>query len=113
MKLMGNSVLIQLDPESNKVDSGILYKPDGAMEHVLRTGVVLDVGPGKYLNNDNSLRQPMDVSPGDGVVFVKFVATHTETAKSIQKYVGDDKAILQYSDIMLVYDRADPPVFSQ
>lgn len=113
MRLQGNTVLIKLDPESNKTQSGILYKPDGAHEHVLRTGVVLQVGPGKYLTDDTDARQPMGVEPGDGVLFIKFVATHTETAKSIREYLKEDEALLQLSDIMLVFDHNDPPEFSQ
>lgn len=113
MQLVGNTVLVRLDPESNKTKSGILYKPDGAMEDILRTGEILQVGPGKYLFDDQRLRQPMDVHPGDGVVFVKFVATHTETAKGISKYLGENEAFLQLSDIMLVYDRAEAPEFGQ
>jgi co-chaperonin GroES (HSP10) len=113
MELKGNAVLIRLDPENDKTKSGTLYKPDGAMEDVFRTGEILRVGPGKYLFEDQKLRQPIDVKPGDGVVFIKFLATHTETAKGIQKYLGEDEAILQLSDIMLVYDRADPPEFGQ
>jgi len=113
MQLLGNTVLIKLDPESNKTKSGVLFKPEGACEDVLRTGVVVDVGPGKYLTDDTMARQPMDVKVGDGVVFVKFVATHTETAKGIREYLKEDEALLQLSDIMLVFDHGNPPEFGQ
>lgn len=113
MRPYGNSILIKMDPEKSKTKSGLLYKPDGAHEDVLRTGVVVKVGPGKYIRDDSSARTPMEVQVGEGVVFVKFVATFTETAKSIQKVIGQDMALLQLSDIMLVYDRKDPPEFSQ
>ncbi len=113
MRPWGNSVLVRMDPEKSTTHSGILYKPDGAHEDVLRTGEVVDVGPGKYLRDDSSARTPMDVKVGDGVVFVKFVASFTETAKSIQKVIGKDMALLQLSDIMLVYDRKEAPEFTQ
>lgn len=90
-----------------------LFKPETAHEHVLRTGEVVDVGPGKYVSGDSRERTPLGVSPGDGVVFVKFLATHTETAKGIQKYIGEGLAIIQHTDVMLIYDRADAPEFSQ
>ena len=111
-KLCGNTILIRLDPETTKTSGG-LYKPDGAMEHVLRTGEVLQVGPGKYAADDTSVRVPMDVQPGDGVVFIKFIATHMESAKGVRKYLSEDEALIQSSDVMLVYDRLDPPEFSQ
>ena len=112
MKPWGNSVLIELDPETSKTHSGILYKPEGAHEDTLRTGKVLKVGPGRFLGN-TSERTPMEVKPGDGVLFVKFIASFTETAKSINKVLGKNQALLQLSDILLVFDRDDAPEFGQ
>ena len=113
MRLLGNTVLVRLDPESNKTKSGTLFKPDGACEDILRTGEVVDIGLGKYLHDDQRTRTPMDVKVGEGVVFVKFLADKTGTAAGIKKYIDEGLAILQLSDIMLAYDRADPPEFSQ
>ena len=112
MKMMNDCILIALDPESDKVASGLLFKPEVANEHVLRTAKVVQVGPGKWVG-DPAVRSPMEVSPGDGVVFVKFVATHTETAKSIQHVVGKDLAIIHPEDILLVFDHSNPPEFNQ
>jgi co-chaperonin GroES (HSP10) len=113
MQLLGNTVLVRLDSESNKTLSGTLFKPDGAHEHVLRTGEVVDVGLGKYLQEDQRTRMPFDIKVGEGVVFVKFLADKTGTAQGIQKFIPEGHAILQLSDIMLAYDRSDPPEFSQ
>jgi co-chaperonin GroES (HSP10) len=112
MKLMRDCILVELDPEKETVGSGILIKPENAHEHVFRTAKVLQVGPGKWVG-DPSVRAPMTVAPGEGVVFVKFVATHTETAKSIQHVVGKDKAIIHPEDILLVFDHSNPPEFNQ
>jgi len=109
--MMGNSILIKLDPEPVKMSCG-LFRPDVAHEHVLRTAEVVDAGPGKFIGG-TAFREPMDVSPGDGVIFVKFLATHTETAKGIKKYLEEGTAIIQRDDILLVYDRSKPPEFNQ
>jgi co-chaperonin GroES (HSP10) len=111
MKLFNDLILVRLDPESDKLASG-LFKPEKAHEHVFRTGEVVDTGPGQWAKKA-SVRIPTGVQKGDGVIFVKFVATHTETAKSIQKVIGKELALLHQSDIVLVYDRNDPPEISQ
>jgi co-chaperonin GroES (HSP10) len=112
MKLMNDCILVALDPESNKMASGLLFKPENANEHVLRTAKVVQVGPGKWIGG-TAIRAPMEVQPGDGVVFIKFVATHTETAKSIQSVVGKDLAIIHPEDILLAFDHDNPPEFNQ
>jgi co-chaperonin GroES (HSP10) len=112
MKLMRDCILVHLDPEKETIGSGLLIKPENAHEHVFRTAKVLQVGPGKWVG-DPSVRAPMEVQPGDGVVFVKFVATHTETAKSIQRVVGQEQAIIHPEDVLLVFDHANPPAFNQ
>lgn len=112
MKMMNDCILVALDQESDKIVSGLLFKPDTANEHVFRTAKVVQVGPGKWVG-DPAVRAPMAVKPGDGVVFVKFVATHTETAKAIQHVVGKDLAIIHPEDILLAFDHDDHPEFNQ
>lgn len=112
MRMMNDCILIALDPEKDKMASGLLFKPESANEHILRTAKVVQIGPGKWVG-DPSVRAPMDVKPGDGVVFIKFVATHTETAKSIQHVVGKELAIIHPEDILLVFDHDNPPEFNQ
>lgn len=111
MKLLNDTILIKLDPETDKLISG-LYKPETAHDHVFRTGEVIDVGPGKWAKKAD-VRDPISLKKGDGVIFVKFVATHTETAKSIQKVIGKDLAFLHPSDVVLVYDRSESLEISQ
>lgn len=110
LKMMNDSILIKLDEDSNKTVSGILYKPDGACEHVLRTAEVLGVGPGKYVAKAD-VRDKIDLKEGDGVLFIKFV-TYTNTSQEIQQVIGKDKAIIRPADVLLVYNRDDPPQFS-
>jgi hypothetical protein len=73
---------------------------------------VLQAGPGKWAKKAD-VRVPVGVVEGDGVVFVKFVATFTKTAQAIQSVVGETRAILKPEDILLVYDRNERPEISQ
>jgi len=111
LRLMGDRVLIRLDPESDKTMSGLLFKPDDAHESVLRTGEVIDVGPGRWTEKGDK-RIPLGVEIGEGVVFIKFVATNTKTAESLQMHLNEGEALITPNDILLVYDRKEPPRFA-
>jgi len=110
LKLMGDRILVRMDPESEKTISGLLFKPDDAHETVFRTGEVIDVGPGKWIDKKNE-RIPMPVERGEGVLFIKFVATSTKTAESLKAHLGDAEALLQPNDVLLVFDRKEFPRF--
>lgn len=110
LRLMGDRILVKIDPESEKTASGLLFKPDDAHETIVQTGEVIDVGPGRWAEKEHR-RIPVGVEPGEGVVFVKFVATSTKTAESLKAHLSKDEAILQPGDILLAYDRSDPPQF--
>ena len=111
MKLLNDWIHIRLDPDQEKVGDGVLYKPDGAYEHVLRTAEVIAVGPGRWCESGEK-RVPIDLKPGDGVVFIRFVADGTKTGQAIQAILGKDEALIRSSDVLLVYDRGDAPRFS-
>jgi len=108
MKVLNDWVHIRLDPDEEM--AGSIIKPQGAYDHILRTAEVLQVGPGVWCKGLDK-REPMGVEPGEGVVFIRFVADSTRTAQSIQAKIGKDEALIRLSDIMLVYDRKDPPRF--
>jgi hypothetical protein len=42
------------------------------------------------------------VEVGERIMFVKFVATNTQTAESVQHVIGKDFAMLESRDILLV-----------
>jgi len=111
LRLMNDRILLRLDPESNKVASGLLFKPDDAHESILRTGEVIDVGPGRWADKGDQ-RIPVGVEIGEGVLFIKFVATSTKTAESLQAHLAKDEALITPNDVLLVYDRKDPPRFA-
>lgn len=111
MKIMGDRILLRLDPESKKTVSGVLYKPDDAHDTILRTGEVIGVGPGRWAQ-ERDVRKPVGVELGEGVVFIKFVATSTKTAEAIQPYLDGDEALISVNDVLLVYDRKVSTSFS-
>lgn len=115
LRLQNDNVLVKMDPESEKVISGILIKPQIAHEHVLRTGKVVQIGPGKWAKKkgrDLNKRVRPDIEVGDGVLFIKFL-NMTETNKALQFYLGEDEIILRPDDVLLVFDHDNPPEFNQ
>jgi co-chaperonin GroES (HSP10) len=97
---MNDNVLIELEPEGEMVANNTLHKPDGANEHVLRTARVIKVGPGKWCTHQKHQmsRREMMCVPGMRIVFIKFVATHTNTARDIQQVIGEDYALIKDND---------------
>jgi len=116
LRLMGDNILIRLDPESEKSSSGIIIKPGEAMETILRTGEIIAVGPGKHAKDkdrDLDKRVPMVVEVGEGVVINRFIASNTKTAEALHQFILDnDEALIKAGDILLVYDRKKPIVLS-
>ena len=112
LRLMGDNILVRLDPDSEKTSSGIIIRPKDAMETIMRTGVVIGVGPGRYAkkgDHDLDRRLPMMVEVGEGVILNRFIASNTKTAEALQQCVLDgDEALIKASDILLVYDRREP-----
>ena len=101
---IGDSILVQMDEESDKVAGGLLFKPDAATEHIFTKAVVLAVGPGKWSKNGD--REPVQLEPGMGVIFIKYLAK-THTGEYVQYALGENQAILKPSDVILAYDRAN------
>ena len=66
--------------------------PDTAKERP-QEGDVIAVGPGKLL--DSGERAPMDVKPGDKVIFAKYGGTEI-------KIDGEEYMILRQSDILAI-----------
>lgn len=66
--------------------------PDTAKERP-QEGEVIAVGPGKLL--DSGERAPMDVKPGDKVIFAKYGGTEI-------KIDGEEYMILRQSDILAI-----------
>ena len=102
---MNDQILVFLEPEADKFSQApSLVKPDAAKpDHVFRIGRVIRKGPGKW-NKKQTARIPTGVEEGTRVLFVKFVATQTKTAESIQHVLGEHFALLRPSDLLLELD---------
>jgi co-chaperonin GroES (HSP10) len=103
IRLLNDNVMIRLEPESETTASGLIIKPQDKHEHVFRAGRVVQVGPGGWAEEDE-VRKPMFCKEGMRVLFVKFVATHTQSARHVQSIIGKDHAIIKDYDAMLELD---------
>jgi chaperonin GroES len=96
MKLrpLQDRVLIRrVEPETKT--SGGIFIPDTAQEKPME-GEVVAVGPGA--RDEAGTLHPLDVKPGDRVLFGKWSGTEV-------KLEGEDLMIMKESDIMGVLDR--------
>ena len=86
-------VIVKRVQEEEKTKGGIII-PDTAKEKPLE-GRVVAVGNGKVL--DNGTVRPLNVKPGDRVLFVKYAGNEV-------KIDGDEHLILREDDILAVIE---------
>ena len=87
-------VIAKRIPEEEKTKGGIII-PDNAKEKPLE-GVIVAVGSGKVL--DNGTVRPLEVKPGDRVLFVKYGGNEV-------KIDGEEHLMLCEDDILAILDR--------
>jgi chaperonin GroES len=68
--------------------------PDTAQEKP-REGLILAVGPGRVL--DDGTREPMDLKPGDKVLYAKYSGTEF-------KLDDEDVLIISHKDVLAVVE---------
>jgi chaperonin GroES len=88
---LGDRVLVKAVERAEQTKSG-LFLPDTAQEKP-QEAIVLAVGNGKLL--DNGTRTPIDLKPGDKVLYSKYAGT--EIKQDDEEYL-----ILRESDILAV-----------
>ena len=100
-----DQILVYLEPDASKFSSApSLVKPDTVKaDHVFRFGRVVRVGPGVWSKKGTN-RKPVNVEAGTRVMFIKFVATNTKTAESVQHILGKDFALLRSKDLLFEID---------
>ncbi len=91
LKPLEDRVVVKPSTEEERTRGGIVL-PDTAKERP-QEGEVIAVGPGKLL--DSGERAPMDVKPGDKVIFAKYGGTEI-------KIDGEEYMILRQSDILAI-----------
>ena len=90
---LGDRVVIRRVEEEAKTKGGIII-PDNAKEKP-QEGEVIAAGPGAY--DDDGKRIPMDVKPGDRILFGKWSGSEV-------KIDGEELLIMKESDILGVLD---------
>ncbi|MYB44510.1 MAG: co-chaperone GroES [Acidimicrobiia bacterium] len=92
LKPLGDRVIVSPNEDDEQRTASGLVIPDTAKEKPV-TGTVLAVGPGEL--NDDGDRTPVDVAPGDTVVYSKYAGTEL-------KYEGEEYLILASRDLLAV-----------
>lgn len=93
IKPTGMRILVQKDKVEEKTSGGI-YKPIEQKEG-MRTGTVLNVGPGKELSNGRMLTPT--AKAGDRIVFSEYAGTKVKV-KGVEHLLMDDGDILAFFD---------------
>ena len=88
---LADRVVIRALEETETMRGG-LYIPDTAKEKP-QQGEVIAVGPGKF--DDKGQRVPMDVKPGDKVLYGKYSGTEVTIE-------GEQVLILRESDVLAI-----------
>ena len=90
LKPLGDRLIIRAIEEEETTASGIVL-PDTAKEKPQK-GKVIAVGDGK-INEDTGKRTPLDVAPGDEILYSKYGGTEI-------KVDGEDLLVLRESDVL-------------
>ncbi|MDQ4039026.1 MAG: co-chaperone GroES [Actinomycetota bacterium] len=91
IKPLEDRVVVQANEAETTTASGLVI-PDTAKEKP-QEGTVIAVGPGRI--DDKGNRVPMDVSPGDTVIYSKYGGTEV-------KYGGEEYLVLSARDLLAV-----------
>lgn len=111
---MHDNILIRVDEES-AVTAGGIIKPEGATENIQGTAEVVAVGPGVWnypKKGEESKRVSVGVEPGDGIVFIKYLAKTRTNEQLRQWHLQERELLIKPPDVLLVYDRKNPPDFT-
>ncbi len=93
LKPLGSRVVVE-PIEQEEITAGGIVLPETAKEKPQK-GKVLSVGPGE--RDEDGKRIPMDVSPGDTVLFAKYAGTEI-------KIDGKKLLILKESDLLAIVE---------
>lgn len=105
LRIRGDNVLVREDPISEKTDSGMLYKPDGAVEHVVHTGTVCAFGD---LNTESGPVSPPGLEVGMKCAYIRFLREQ-ESNLQIRKRFGEEYYRVKTADILFVYPEDAAP----
>ena len=86
---LNDRIVVQPEEAETKTAGGILI-PDTADKEKPMVGTVLNVGNGKYVEGK---RQPLDVKPGDKILFGKYAGNNI-------KFEGREYLIMREEDVL-------------
>jgi len=95
LKPLGDRVVVKPLEEEERTKGGIVL-PDTAKEKP-QHGEVIAVGPGEW-DKDGKKRIPLDVKPGDRVLYAKYAGTEVKTDDG-------DLLILRASDVLAIVEK--------
>lgn len=95
LKPLGDRVVVKPLEEEERTKGGIVL-PDTAKEKP-QHGAVVAVGPGDW-DEDGKKRIPLDVAPGDRVLYAKYAGTEVKTDDG-------DLLILRASDVLAIVEK--------
>ncbi len=93
LKPLGDRVVVRPTPREEMTRSGIVL-PDTAKERP-QEGTIVSVGPGRTLEDGS--REPIEVSPGQRILFQKYAGTEF-------KLEDEELLILSQKDILAVVE---------
>ena len=94
IKPLEDRIVVQANEAETTTASGLVI-PDTAKEKP-QEGTVLAIGPGRV--DDKGTRIPMDVKPGDVVIYSKYGGTEV-------KYAGEEYLILSARDVLAIVEK--------
>lgn len=91
LRPLGDRVIVKPVAREEKTKAGI-YLPDTASKEKPMEGTVITVGPGRLM--DDGKRTPVDVKPGDRIVFAKYAGTEFKTENDEEYLIISEKDIM-------------------
>lgn len=108
LRLFNDHVRVRLDPPLKQ--RGSILVPDIARANPVRTGVILDVGPGKYVKTRQrrtheyrDVLRPVEAKRGERVAFL-IGSVDTKSGKAVSHYLQEDERVIREEDILFVFE---------
>lgn len=114
VKLLSDWLLVKCDPFQSKSTVIELVTNESSV----RTGVLLDVGPGKIKKPGKDVRIPMDVVKGERVAFLRWHQEHrpgkavVHALAELSEELAAEVCLIRVNDILFAFDgevRVDLP----
>ena len=105
-RIIGDYVLVRMDPEEDTTASGLLHIPQTAHETILGTGTVLAYGMKRPKKSATPV--PIEgIETGKKCCFIKFLKNQAAN-EQFRRLYQNDVVLLQSKDIMLLWYKENP-----